>query len=244
MPIVLCIPKHKLVDAYQKKGLSVADTAKLLGISKNTVSKYLRIYGIQLRKPGPYSGKKNPAWKGGQTVDTYGYKLIRNPDHPDANGAGYVRAHSLMMESHIGRRLTKTEVVHHKNGNRQDNRIENLLLLENNAQHRKEHACLLDSATLEIIRKWYLEDDITFSEIGSRLVLHYTTVSRGLKINGVKIKGSNYARMIRWPDNLLERYENEKINDLLRSLGVSRYSLYAELKRRGVTPRSRRGRDS
>jgi hypothetical protein len=41
------------------------------------------------------------------------------------------------MEMHIGRLLLKNEVVHHRNKNKADNRIENLELFSSNALHLK-----------------------------------------------------------------------------------------------------------
>ena len=42
--------------------------------------------------------------------------------------SGWKRRHRFVMEQHIGRQLSKDNTVHHKNGVRTDNRIENLEL--------------------------------------------------------------------------------------------------------------------
>lgn len=68
------------------------------------------------------SGSNNPAWKGGRTYHTKGYVMVY------VRGRGYVGGHVLVMEEHLGRMLVSGENVHHINGVRDDNRLENLEL--------------------------------------------------------------------------------------------------------------------
>jgi hypothetical protein len=76
---------------------------------------------------------------GNKVVDPSGYIQIHCPDHPLANkGHGYIWEHRLVMEKHLRRVLTKDEHIHHINGDKSDNRIENLEL-STNSKHRKEH---------------------------------------------------------------------------------------------------------
>ena len=89
--------------------------------------------GIRNLKP---IGSDNPNWKGGKTTE-HGYILIWKPDHPYCNKSGYVKEHRLVIEAHIGRYLLPKEKVHHKNGNKKDNRLENLELFQSNSDHIK-----------------------------------------------------------------------------------------------------------
>ena len=82
---------------------------------------------------------RGPASKGGKTF-SQGYVYILQPHHPFSDGKGYVAEHRLVTEKEIGRFLTEKEVIHHKNRNRADNRIENLQLFSNHSEHLKEHA--------------------------------------------------------------------------------------------------------
>lgn len=68
----------------------------------------------------------NPTWGGGKILD--GYHLTYKPDHPNSWADGYVPTNRLVMSESLNRPLLKSETVHHKNGNKLDNRIENLEL--------------------------------------------------------------------------------------------------------------------
>lgn len=64
-------------------------------------------------------------YSGKYSNDARGYQRLRGSR---ASGAGRVFVHRHLMEQHLGRPLVKGETVHHKNGDRSDNRIENLEL--------------------------------------------------------------------------------------------------------------------
>lgn len=85
------------------------------------------------------TGHGNGSFTGGRHVADTGYARVLAPNHPDADSRGYVYEHRIVMEQKIGRRLTKTEVVHHINHVRDDNRPENLMLFANHSEHLKYH---------------------------------------------------------------------------------------------------------
>jgi len=73
-------------------------------------------------------GDKHPLWKGGR-AKAGSYIKIKMPEHPDATIEGYVLEHRLVMENYLKRRLLPFEEVHHRNGVKDDNAIENLELV-------------------------------------------------------------------------------------------------------------------
>lgn len=81
-------------------------------------------YAISHPQP---KGDKSYNWRGGR-VEQEGYIMIQCPGHPRANIRGYVFEHRLVMEEYLDRYLLPIETVHHKNGMRADNRLENLEL--------------------------------------------------------------------------------------------------------------------
>ena len=64
-----------------------------------------------------------------------GYVVVYMKTHPFADKNGRLYEHRLIMEKHLGRYLEPTEIIHHINKIRDDNKIENLKLFHNHSTH-------------------------------------------------------------------------------------------------------------
>ena len=120
-------------------GRSATAIAADVGVARATLARILREAGIDVvaRKwwrRGPASHK----WTGGRVKHYGGYvavyvprdspwaSMARKPRHDYGQSALYVAEHRLVMAQHLKRPLLPSETVHHINGQRDDNRIENL----------------------------------------------------------------------------------------------------------------------
>ncbi len=86
-----------------------------------------------------FRGNGNPRWNGGKCLLKTGYIEVISKENNSMNSRGRILEHRKVMEDFLGRKLLRKEVVHHKNGNKQDNRIENLELLNSQTEHKRRH---------------------------------------------------------------------------------------------------------
>lgn len=112
--------------------------AERMDAHQGTLFRLCKTLGIKVGPGGARRGSDHHGWKGGRIRDKHGYILVYTPGHPHARKWGkqppcYMAEHRLVVEKSLGRYLLPTEVVHHKNGVKTDNRLENLELFQTNA---------------------------------------------------------------------------------------------------------------
>jgi uncharacterized protein (DUF1330 family) len=122
--------------------------------SKKSAKKSLNFCSRKCR----FSEKHNPAYTEDEIIHN-GYRLIRMPEHRMATKSGYIKEHRLIMANHLGRNLKSDEHVHHINGNKLDNRIENLVLLTA-SEHKEEHYNVLKNLKSREMILYNIIDDI------------------------------------------------------------------------------------
>jgi len=127
----IVIPKDIIYDLYHNQQLSFAKIAEIYDVKINTVSRLYKFYGFKSRSLKESQLIRYENIKKG-TIDKDGYKQIH------INGKK-VREHRYVMEQHLGGELLPTEPVHHINGIKTDNRIENLELFDGHSKHSKFH---------------------------------------------------------------------------------------------------------
>lgn len=112
------------------QGLSQLAIGNAVGISQAVVSRVLRNSGLKANNPAKdQSGSKNNQWKGGRHITGEGYVGILTNEFPTmVNKQGYIPEHRFVMAQYMERPLYDWETVHHIDGNKQNNELENLQL--------------------------------------------------------------------------------------------------------------------
>lgn len=116
--------ENQIINLY-KNGHSGLEIAKQFNCSDMT------IYAILQRNNIPRRNRSEAAYKGSKFPDKSGYVRVtpmgKDKELNDTNYR-FMLEHRLIMARHLGRKLLHHETVHHINGDRSDNRLENLEL--------------------------------------------------------------------------------------------------------------------
>lgn len=118
----------RIADRAYRHGIIVPSTKKSQAVRD----------GLRKRYPNGRRGEDTSNWQGGRRKGGAGYIYVYKPDHPKATKSGYVMEHRLVMEEKLGRYLEDDEIVHHADGDKQNNAPDNLEL-KSNGDHIREH---------------------------------------------------------------------------------------------------------
>ena len=155
------VTREQLVHLYNKQHLTTYDIAKMYNVDPSSIWERMRHLGITLRQSG---GRKRGVIGKGWHKTGHGYIRCLMPDNSPyttmARPDGYVLEHRLRMAEHLVRCLLPREVVHHINGVKDDNRIENLEVFSSTASHSVfNNACRECSLRKEIrLLRWQIKE--------------------------------------------------------------------------------------
>ena len=136
MPARLPIDERELKRLVEVEKWTQRAIAERLGCSVSAIERRCAALRLRTQRTGPRSGELHPDWKGGRVlVGRYWY--IYSPEHPYRTKRNYYLEHRLVMERKLRRYLLPHEVVHHKDGNPENNSPENLEVFQTNAEHLK-----------------------------------------------------------------------------------------------------------
>lgn len=140
------------------KGMTLPEIAKEFNTTWSKVQYRRRKWGLPILKNRKAEAQEHPRWKGGRSVEKRsGYVRIYAPER--ARYGKYIYEHTLKAEDKIGRRLLKTENVHHVDGDKTNNDITNLVIVTDSHHRRLHHQ--LESFGMELVRR----GDIIFNGI-------------------------------------------------------------------------------
>jgi hypothetical protein len=129
----------QLMEHFNNRSwLSIYKEATGMGLRRNKAIEFLN-------RSASKKGEKSPNWHGGKTTNRKGYILRLMRGHPRADKKGYVMEHILVWEEATGISVKKDCCIHHLNGKKDDNRIENLCLMKFGAHTAFHHLGIHES---------------------------------------------------------------------------------------------------
>ena len=137
----------------------------------------------------------------------YNYVVVKN--HPNATKIGhYVLEHRIVMENYLNRLLENGEVVHHKDGNKKNNLVENLELMTN-----EEHSAMHTRTGVKMVKLKCPNCGIVFINEKRKSFLQkessYTCCSkkcRGKFSSSIQFRGMTEEKQKSIDENLIEEF--------------------------------------
>lgn len=131
------ITYQDLYDLYIIQGLSTLSIGKLYDVHHTSVLDKLKKFGIKTRNIS--EGKKVSKLNKGSSSKLFKHGLTDNGYRVCRQDGKKIKEHRNIAEHTLKRSLHKNEVVHHVNGIKTDNRVENLWIFPSQKDHAEYH---------------------------------------------------------------------------------------------------------
>jgi hypothetical protein len=155
--------EKEIIRLFVDNELTQEQIAVKFGTHQSTISKILRRNGVFAI--GKAMGDRHGNWNGGKNLTGEGYvQVVLPPTDPMASmrtSMGYVLEHRLVMARALGRPLTDNESVHHINGDKTDNRLENLQLRIGKHGKGEVYRCA-DCGSYHVVAVSLKEDGVSY----------------------------------------------------------------------------------
>ena len=128
-----CLTNEELITLFPDKTfLAIYKKAYSLNLKRDDDIKFLNRSKSKKRE-------KSSNWNGGIRKTNKGYVQLLMPEHKRSNKSGYVMEHIVVYEKATGIEIPQNCCVHHLNGIKNDNRIENLCMMTSSAHTIYHH---------------------------------------------------------------------------------------------------------
>lgn len=159
-------------------------------------------------------GALHPRWSGGRTVSSHGYIKVRIPGHAHADPSGYVYGHLLAWLDAGNTALGIDEVLHHINGDKQDNRVENLRV-EKRCDHSVGHHRTLSDSSVRMVRELYASGAMDMPALANKFAVPVARISKFIR-GETRVKAGGPTSRNNRAGRLLDGVEHNELPEVKR----------------------------